>query len=132
MTTQPTQHPCIHGDPQERALKLAEEVFAFYLGVGGAKGELVLGGVDPAHYSGDFNYVPLMDTVPGKVGYWALKMDDIQMGGESITSVRKAIIDSGTSLLAAPKADIHAIAKKVGAHSLLPIPPFNREFFINW
>jgi len=111
--------------------KLAEKVFAFYLGHGGAKGELVLGGVNPDHYSGDFSYVPVMDTVPGKVGYWALAMDDIQIGGESVTSCRKAIVDSGTSLLAAPKEDIKAIAKKVGAHTLLPIPPFNREYFIN-
>ena len=111
--------------------KLAESVFAFYLGSGGAKGELLLGGVDPAHYTGDFTYVPLMDTVPGKVGYWALGMDDITISGTSVTSVRKAIVDSGTSLLAAPSEDIKKIAEAVGAHTLLPIPPFNREYFIN-
>jgi len=72
-----------------------------------------------------------MDTVPGKVGYWALGMDGISIGGENVTSVRKAIVDSGTSLLAAPVADIKAIAEKVGAHTLLPIPPFNKEYFIN-
>ena len=102
--------------------KLAEAVFAFYLGHEAA-GELTLGGVDPSHYEGEFNYVPLMDTVPGKVGYWALAMDDIQINGASVTTVKKAIVDSGTSLLAAPKADIHAIATKVGAHTVLPIPP---------
>ena len=32
---------------------LPEQVFAFFLGSGGAKGELVLGGVDPNHYTGD-------------------------------------------------------------------------------
>jgi hypothetical protein len=111
--------------------QMAEKVFAFYLGSDGAKGELLIGGVDPAHYSGDFTYVPLMDTVPGKVGYWAVGMDDITINGGSVTSVRKAIIDSGTSLLAAPSEDIKAIAKAVGAHTLLPIPPFNREYFIN-
>jgi len=111
--------------------QLAEEVFAFYLGSDGAKGELLLGGVDPAHYTGDFTYVPVEDTVPGKQGYWALTMDDLQVGGTSVTTVRKAIVDSGTSLLAAPSEDIKKIAKAVGAHSLLPIPPFNREYFIN-
>ena len=99
-------------------------MFAFYLGSGGAKGELTLGGVDPAHYTGDFTYTPVIDTVPGKVGYWALAMDDLTVGGTSVTSAKKAIVDSGTSLLAAPSADIKAIAKAVGAHSLLPIPPF--------
>lgn len=111
--------------------QMAEKVFAFYLGSDGAKGELLIGGVDPAHYSGDFTYVPLMDTVPGKVGYWAVGMDDITINGDSVTKVRKAIVDSGTSLLAAPTEDIKAIAKAVGAHNLLPIPPFNREYFIN-
>ena len=68
--------------------KLAENVFAFFLGSGGAKGELVLGGVDPDHYTGDFKYVPVMDTVPGKVGYWALGMDGISIGGTQMTTVR--------------------------------------------
>ena len=72
-----------------------------------------------------------MDTVPGKVGYWALGMDGIKINGSSVTNTRKAIVDSGTSLLAAPSADIKAIAKLVGAHSVLPIPPFNKEYFID-
>merc|ERR1712078_412194 len=74
--------------------KLPEPVFAFYLGSGGAQGELVLGGVDPDHYTGDFAYTPVIDTAPGKVGYWAIKMDDFKVGGNSVTSVRKAIVDS--------------------------------------
>ena len=110
---------------------LAEQVFAFFLGHDGGAGELIIGGVDPQHYEGDFSYVPVIDSAPGKVGYWALAMDDIQIGGESVTTVRKAIVDSGTSLLAAPTADIKAIAKKVGAHTVLPIPPFNKEYLID-
>merc|ERR1719375_2150693 len=65
--------------------------------------------VDPAHYTGEFS------TVPGKTGYWALAMDDAKIGGSSITSVKKAIVDSGTSLLAAPTADMKKIAAAVGA-----------------
>merc|ERR1711933_428056 len=95
--------------------KLAANAVAFYLGTGGAKGELVLGGVDPAHYSGAFSYVPVIETVPGK----------------SITSVRKAIVDSGTSLLAVPTADIKKIADAFGAKQVLPIPPFNKEYKID-
>merc|ERR1712232_1555579 len=80
---------------------------------------------------GDFSYVPVIETAPGKYGYWALKMDDAKVGGNSITSVRKAIVDSGTSLLAVPTADIKAVATAVGAKQLLPIPPFNKEYTID-
>merc|ERR1712039_430181 len=100
-------------------------------GSGGAKGELVLGGVDPAHHGGDFSYVPVIETVPGKWGYWTLAMDDAKVNGKSVTSVRKAIVDSGTSLLAVPTADIKKIADAVGAKQVLPIPPFNKEYTID-
>jgi len=111
--------------------KLAANQFAFYLGSGGANGELVLGGVDPAHYTGEFATVPVIDTVPGKTGYWALAMDDAKVGGTSVTSVKKAIIDSGTSLLAVPPADMKKIADAVGAKPLGPIPPLNKEYTID-
>ena len=111
--------------------QLAEPVFAFYLGHGGSKGELVLGGVNPAHYTGDFAYVPAVETVPGHMGYWELAMSSVTVNGTSVASTTKAIVDSGTSLIAAPMADVKRLAKMVGAHNVLPIPPFNREYFIN-
>jgi len=111
--------------------KLSENVFAFYLGSGGAKGELVLGGVDPAHYSGDFSYMPVAETAPGKFGYWAVTMDDVKVSGESQSTARKAIIDSGTSLIAVSTADMAKLAAKVGAKQLAPIPPLNKEYTID-
>jgi hypothetical protein len=108
--------------------KLDEEVFAFYMGSGGAAGNLVLGGVDPDHYTGDFAYTPVIDMVPGKKGYWTLKMDDIKMSGQSVTSCRKAIVDSGTSLLAVPTADFAKIASTVGAKPMGSVPPLNKEY----
>ena len=38
--------------------KLPKPIFAFYLG-NNQPGELLFGGVDPKHYSGDFSFVPL-------------------------------------------------------------------------
>jgi len=110
---------------------LEEPVFAFYLGSGGAAGELVLGGVNPDHYTGDFAYTPVIDMVPGKKGYWTFTTDDMKMNGASVTSCRKAIVDSGTSLIAVPTADIAKIIKLVGAKPLGPIAPLNREFTFN-
>merc|ERR1712110_1405516 len=72
-----------------------------------------------------------MGTAPGKTGYWALAMDDAKIGGSSVTSVRKAIVDSGTSLLAVPTSDMAKIARAVGAKQVLPIPPFNKEYTID-
>jgi hypothetical protein len=106
-------------------------VFAFFLGSGGAKGELLLGGVNPDHYTGDFAIVPVQESVPGVFGYWEVKLDGIQVNNQSMTTATKAIIDSGTSLLACPKSDIKAYAAAVGAHPVLPIPPFNREYTLD-
>merc|ERR1711964_581901 len=107
--------------------KLPEPVFAFYLGSGGAAGELVLGGVDPNHYTGDFAYTPVIDSAPGKVGYWAHKLDDFKVNGQSVTSVRKAIVDSGTSLLAVPTADMEKIAQLWGPRRCYQFLPSTRN-----
>jgi len=111
---------------------LDANVFAFYLGSGGAAGELVLGGVDPAHYVGDFTYLPVQETAPGVKGYWEIKMDSFEINGQNMLSdTTKAIVDSGTSLLAVPSNAIKAIAAQVGAKVVSWIPPFNKEYTID-
>merc|ERR1711924_3229 len=75
---------------------LAEPVFAFYLG-DNQPGSLMLGGTDKSHYTGDFTYVPLASE-----DYWSIKLDGMKVGGDSMSDCTKAIVDSGTSLLAGP------------------------------
>merc|ERR1712000_26007 len=58
-------------------------------------------------------------------------MDDAKIGGVSVTTARKAIVDSGTSLIAVPTDDMKKIAAAVGAKPVLPIPPFNKEYKID-
>lgn len=95
--------------------QLKEPVFAFYLGsTPGASGELVLGGVDPKHYTGEFVTVPLTSET-----YWQIAMDDMEIDGKSVSSTKHAIVDSGTSLLAGPKSEVAKIAAAVGAKPLL-------------
>lgn len=113
------------------AAALDANVFAFYLGSGGKSGELVLGGVDPAHYTGDFSYLPVQEIVPGRFGYWEIKMDSFEILGQNLIDTNKAIVDSGTSLLAVPTSAVKIIASAVGATTVLPIPPFNREYTID-
>jgi len=95
--------------------QLAENCFAFYLGAGSTS-ELLFGGVDSKHYTGDFTYVPLNAET-----YWQVHMNKLMLGDEQIggllTKTQKAIVDSGTSLLAGTQSDVQAIAKQLGATS---------------
>jgi hypothetical protein len=81
--------------------------------------------------SGEFSYVPVQDVVPGVAGYWELTMEAANINGQNVASTTKAIVDSGTSLLVCPTADMKKFAAAVGAKAVLPIPPFNREFTID-
>jgi len=92
-----------------------EPVFAFYLQKDpDAMGELTFGGMDPAHYTGDLVNVPLISET-----YWEVELTDMKFGGSQVDgSTKKAIIDSGTSLLAGPKDVVKALAKQAGAKGL--------------
>merc|ERR1712072_1302464 len=95
---------------------ISEPVFAFYLQEDASQqGELVFGGIDQSHYTGDLVDVPLISET-----YWEVSLDAMKFGGSAvISSPQKAIIDSGTSLLAGPKDTVAALAKQVGATSLM-------------
>merc|ERR1712190_642387 len=93
--------------------QLEQPVFAFYLG-NNQPGELIFGGVDAAHYTGDFAYLPLKSQ-----SYWEVALDGVKLNSDSASSCPTAIVDSGTSLLAGPKADVQAIATNLGAKSVL-------------
>ncbi|RMX68647.1 hypothetical protein DD238_005623 [Peronospora effusa] len=92
---------------------LDEPVFAFYLG-DRKDGELTFGGVDKSHYKGELEYVDVIS-----VTYWSVKLDAVEAKGEKLTSVDKAIVDSGTSLIAGPKDQVAKLAALVGAHKFI-------------
>jgi len=90
--------------------------FAFYLSNSASdNGELVLGGTDPAHYTGDFSYVPLIAQ-----NYWQVQLEAFSINGVSYTQSGgdHAIVDSGTSILTGPSDKIKAIAASLGAREL--------------
>jgi hypothetical protein len=93
--------------------QLPQPVFGFYLG-NNEPGELVFGGADSKHYTGDFHYVPLTSKT-----YWEVELQGVSLGSSSMSACKKAIVDSGTSLLAGPKEDITKIANKLGAKSVM-------------
>jgi len=107
-----------------------EKVFAFYLKNNNQDSQLVFGGVDPNHYTGEFQSTDLVEMVKGdgEYGYWAHALDSITIGDKSVTSCGKAIVDSGTSLIAAPTEDLKTIVSILGAKPLGPIAPLNKEY----
>ncbi|XP_046672774.1 aspartic proteinase A2-like [Homalodisca vitripennis] len=96
-----------------------EPVFAFYLNKAsdsssgdsssGEGAELVLGGVDPNHYTGDFTYTPVIEQT-----YWKIQIDGITLGSNEICSTYPAIPDSGTSLLYGPSEFTDQINQAIG------------------
>jgi len=99
----------VFGGAIEQGL-VKDPVFAFYLGDEG-DGELTLGGYDETKFEGDdLKYVNL-----DKATYWQIKLDGISLGDAYSTDSTTAIVDSGTSLLTGPSAEIAKIALAVGA-----------------
>ena len=108
-------------------------VFSFYLGnADGEQGELVIGGTDPNRYTGDINWIPIKNAT-----YWEITLQIIYLnpfntisGSSSTVPVidepsgipfiyQKAIVDSGTSMIAGPFAQVEFIALLLGATNFL-------------
>merc|ERR1712211_55709 len=70
----------------------AEPVFAFYLG-NQVDGELTIGGVNSAHYTGDFAYTNLEST-----SYWQVNLDGLKLNGAAVGTTPYAIVDWNQSL----------------------------------
>jgi len=93
--------------------KLVDEpVFAFYLQEDTSQmGELVFGGIDKSHYTGELVDVPLTSET-----YWEVSMTALKFGGKDVvTSAQNAIIDSGTSLIAAPGMALMQLSQQIPA-----------------
>jgi len=91
---------------------LAEPLFAFWLSKDVASergGVLMLGGIDPAYYTGALHYVPLT-----RKAYWQFELDAISVGGKSLVARTTAIADTGTSLLVGPTADVNKLVQALG------------------
>lgn len=101
-----------------------EAIVGFYLSSSGsANGEMTVGGVDKTKFTGLPAYVPVV-----REGYWQVALDSFNINGASVTAVKSAILDTGTSLLAGPVAEVKKIAATLGAKSVFINP---NEFTID-
>jgi len=88
-------------------------MFGFYLQSNPKKtGKLTLGGYDKSKVT-SISWVPVSTE-----NYWSVNMPRLAFGGVVATNVTWAIVDSGTSLLVGPTADVAAIANQMGATSV--------------
>jgi hypothetical protein len=88
---------------------ITKAMFAFKLG-DETDGELTIGGYDETLVDGDITWVELLSPA-----YWLAKMDTVKFGGKVITSTTAGIMDTGTSLIYGPQAQVMAMANEVGA-----------------
>ncbi|XP_034055910.1 napsin-A [Gymnodraco acuticeps] len=106
-------------DSAMAAKLLPENIFSFYISrdpKAAVGGELILGGTDPQYYTGDLHYVNVT-----RKAYWQIEMSGVGIG-EQLTVCKggcQAIVDTGTSLIVGPKAEIRALQKAIGALPLL-------------
>lgn len=91
---------------------VADPVFAFYLG-DNAAGELTIGGYDKSKFTGDLKTVKLSHE-----DYWQIDMDGLSCKGEQLDKKTSAIVDSGTSLIAMPKAQAESVSSALGAKKM--------------
>jgi cathepsin D len=92
--------------------------FAFWLNKdpnAAVGGELTLGGYDKTKFTGELHWTPVTAQ-----GYWQVKMDQFNIKGDHCPAGGcKAIVDSGTSLIAGPKSVINTINSGLGCFTLL-------------
>ena len=91
-------------------------MFSFWLNSlsnGGSRegGELVLGGIDPDHYTGDIHWNQVV-----RKGYWEIAMDGMKSGNRDIRITSKtAAIDTGSSLIVMNENDSAILNEIIGA-----------------
>jgi len=115
--------PTVYQNAQRQGVVNSTQFGVYLPAVDGASGELTLGGYNSDHFEGSLNFVPLISET-----YWEVALNGMTLGGKSVTTTTKAVVDTGTSILAGPKAEVDALAALVGA---TPFPLNPSEYTID-
>ncbi|XP_026188356.1 pepsin A-like [Mastacembelus armatus] len=92
---------------------VSQSMFSVYLSSNSDQGsEVVFGGVDSNHYTGQIAWIPLTSAT-----YWQIQMDSVTINGQTVACSGgcQAIVDTGTSLIVGPTSDINNMNAWVGA-----------------
>uniref|UniRef100_A0A3B3TUU9 Cathepsin D-like n=1 Tax=Poecilia latipinna TaxID=48699 RepID=A0A3B3TUU9_9TELE len=106
-------------DTAMAAKLLPQNIFSVYISrdpKAAVGGELMLGGTDPQYYTGALHYVNVT-----RKAYWQIDMNRVDVGNQ-LTLCKdgcQAIVDTGTSLIVGPAAEVRALNKAIGALPLL-------------
>uniref|UniRef100_U3JCG2 renin n=1 Tax=Ficedula albicollis TaxID=59894 RepID=U3JCG2_FICAL len=75
-------------------------------------GEIILGGSDPAYYSGDFHYVNV-----SRSGFWQISMKGVSVGAEILFCREgcSVAVDTGASYITGPAGPVSVLMKAIGA-----------------
>lgn len=96
------------------AQKLIDEpIFAFKLNsknTGKGGGQLTLGGIDGNDFEGKITWLPLTRAL-----YWEVSLDQARLGKFEMKDPARAIIDTGTSLIACPSYVAENLNMQIGA-----------------
>ncbi|NXG31698.1 RENI protein, partial [Dromaius novaehollandiae] len=94
---------------------LKEDVFSVYYSRNSPLkpgGEIILGGSDPAYYTGDFHYLSV-----SRSGYWQISMKGVSVGAETLFCKEgcSVAIDTGASYITGPAGPVSVLMKAIGA-----------------
>ncbi|XP_034028167.1 pepsin A-like [Thalassophryne amazonica] len=90
-----------------------QSLFSVYLSSNSEQGsEIVFGGIDSSHYTGQITWLPLTSAT-----YYQVQMDSVTINGQIVACSGgcQAIIDTGTSLIVGPNTEINNMNSWVGA-----------------
>jgi cathepsin D len=108
--------------------KVPSGIFGFYLAQNGS--ELHLGGTNSDLYSGSIEYHPVIDMNIGnktETAFWMLGSAEVYANGKNSGLSFKTIIDSGTSVIYGPPAQVEKFYQQIKGYQALP-SPFNGFF----
>jgi len=105
-------------------------VFSFYLPSDvGVEGEFRVGTIDSSKFDGNLTWIPIIKREG--TSYWKISVQNMQLGNDSVSSVKEAIVDSGTSLIVGPSDEVDKIlqilkAENVGGIHIVDCDSVNR------